>query len=50
MTVSEGLAYIPGFAATYGSEIGAIEWAGERLAERIERETAKLTRDRCDRY
>jgi hypothetical protein len=44
MTVAERLSYIPGFVDEYGTEVAAIERAGERLAERIEREQGKLTR------
>jgi hypothetical protein len=44
MTVAERLSYIPGFVDAYSTEVAAIERAGERLAERIEREQGKLTR------
>jgi hypothetical protein len=44
MIVAERLSYIPGFTDTYSTEVAAIERAGERLVERIEREQSKLTR------
>ena len=40
----ENMSYIPGFIDTYDHELSQIEAASERLAARIERETAKLTR------
>ena len=40
----ESMAYIPGFLDTYEPELGQIEGAAERLAERIERERAALIR------
>ncbi len=40
----ESLAYIPGLHDTYGSELGQIEATAERMAEKVRRQVAALTR------
>ena len=40
----ESLAYIPGLHDTYGPELGQIEATAERMAEKVRRQVAALTR------